>query len=160
MTIQLVQILTTVLLITWTPYNASYYKLLKSYDGTNFQTLALLDTSITEYEDHADSLCYYTVNAIDSNGHMVAHSDTALFENTQIGIKNNIVNKFNIWPNPIIDKLNIFVTKRSAIKIYNILGQTILDKNINIGHTQIKLNYAPGLYILRINNKNFKIIRK
>ena len=68
---------------------------------------------------------------------------------------------FTIYPNPVIDILNINTTYQfDVIYITNIFGQTVYKNKGNI--TQIDVSdFAKGLYILKIINKNgFEINQK
>ena len=74
----------------------------------------------------------------------------------------NEINTFSdkVYPNPVVDKLYI---KRKNIQttyeIYNLKGQVVLSKQLI--NNQIDLSELnAGIYILKIDNQHFKILKK
>ena len=87
-----------------------------------------------------------------------------------IGITINLVlstddfSLFNvkIYPNPLKDILHISSEyKISEIEIFNLLGQKIVNKNLNTFETSVDLSMLPqGNYVLKIKSvKNHKILK-
>jgi len=80
---------------------------------------------------------------------------------------NDIVNRnpyFNIYPNPVVDRINITgdVGKAKSAQIYDLSGKLI--KNIHnpfIGEKSIDVHsLLPNTYILNIDGKSIKFIKK
>jgi len=69
-----------------------------------------------------------------------------------LGITDNAINEFSLFPNPVKDQLNISTTETiSAISIYNILGQEVATfKGDNV---QLNVNVSElssGTYIIKV----------
>ena len=78
------------------------------------------------------------------------------FISTSMENQNQIVNKVSITPNPIsnigILEYNGSISEKLTIRIYNILGQMILQQQLN-ANNEIQLsndNLAPGQYIYQL----------
>ncbi|MDQ3190204.1 MAG: T9SS type A sorting domain-containing protein [Bacteroidota bacterium] len=75
-------------------------------------------------------------------------------------VTSNVLNKavntiFNVFPNPSSDVFNIETTKQAEdVKIYNLLGELILEKGFNPGEEIIKIDlstFSSGIYIIEIS---------
>ncbi|MDA3890808.1 MAG: trypsin-like peptidase domain-containing protein [Salinivirgaceae bacterium] len=75
---------------------------------------------------------------------------------------NNIANKFselNIYPNPVIDKINIPINKKTTppviVNIYNSVGSVVYSHSFNNIDKEIQLNLSDlknGFYVLTISS--------
>ncbi|MBK8724226.1 MAG: T9SS type A sorting domain-containing protein [Saprospiraceae bacterium] len=66
----------------------------------------------------------------------------------------------NIFPNPTNGKLNIEISKKSILTLYNIYGQNLSNFKIEEGNNIIDLNgLSSGLYLLKIENTLYKIMK-
>lgn len=70
-------------------------------------------------------------------------------------------NNINLYPNPSRDRINFSnIKSKTLISIYNIKGELVMseiiyqDKNINISSLQ------SGIYIVKVGNKEFKLIKE
>ena len=85
-----------------------------------------------------------------------------IYEEVSLGFSNNLneENTVTIYPNPVIDILHIDTSFQfDFINITNIFGQTVYKNKRNI--TQINVsNFASGLYILKIIDKNGSEIKQ
>lgn len=62
-------------------------------------------------------------------------------------------NGFAVYPNPAIDKLAIEAVKAGTMKLINITGQVVLERNIEAGRNDINVSSLPaGVYELSINS--------
>ncbi|NQY05849.1 MAG: choice-of-anchor B family protein [Flavobacteriaceae bacterium] len=100
-----------------------------------------------------------------SNNIVVSDLDGGFFLIRQSGtlsIADNSINGFSLYPNPASSYTTIEMPNSktiSNIKIYDILGQILLDFNPESFASTYQLdvsNYAFGTYILRINNSESK----
>ncbi|NND89081.1 MAG: choice-of-anchor B family protein [Flavobacteriaceae bacterium] len=88
---------------------------------------------------------------------------TLVRDENELAVPENIINPFSIAPNPASDHVQIQSKTQAitAIKVYNILGQEILNKTYR-STNQLTLdvsNWKSGIYLLRINNtSNHKLI--
>ncbi len=85
-----------------------------------------------------------------------------IYEEVSLGFSNNLNEEktVTIYPNPVIDILHIDTAYQfDFINITNIFGQTVYKNKRNI--TQINVsNFASGLYILKIIDKNGSEIKQ
>ena len=68
---------------------------------------------------------------------------------------------FKIYPNPVKDNLNIFTysNEETFIKIYNIVGEIILEAPMNMDLTTVSASdLSAGLFFYQILNKNGNIL--
>ncbi|QHC86207.1 hypothetical protein AS589_16130 [Empedobacter brevis] len=72
------------------------------------------------------------------------------------------LSNLKIYPNPVKDILNISSEQEiSGIEIFNLLGQQVLNKKINMKNTSIDASEFPrGNYILNIKSASNQIIMK
>jgi hypothetical protein len=71
-------------------------------------------------------------------------------------------NNIEVYPNPIINEINIVINDitndKTSVNIYNTLGQLIISENIKSNHKKINTsNLSNGVYIIELKNDN-KII--
>lgn len=79
-----------------------------------------------------------------------------------LSASNVSLNTFNIYPNPVLDNLNIsFKTlKPRTFILYTINGQQLIYKKENSLLTQLDLQKLDkGVYILKIDEVNYKVIK-
>lgn len=75
--------------------------------------------------------------------------------------------EFKVFPNPVSDILNIQIptfNEFTNLKIYDVLGKTVIDRNLNESSNTIDVSFmAPGMYIMRFESgeatKTFKLIK-
>jgi hypothetical protein len=88
---------------------------------------------------------------------------TLVRDENELAVPENIINPFSIAPNPASDHVQIQSKTQAitAIKVYNVLGQEILNKTYRATN-QLTLDvsgWKSGIYLLRINNtSNHKLI--
>jgi hypothetical protein len=89
----------------------------------------------------------------------------AMAEETSIivGIPNLEANKFSIGPNPTMNGMITVNGGKDTIKeirIYNLQGQLIETRRINMIRTQINLPAAMGTYIIDVHTSNGRYVEK
>jgi len=90
-------------------------------------------------------------------------NDTILSTTTENKI--NLIPKVIISPNPVANTLNVALNnndwQHSTIRIFNVLGQTVLWQKTEDNNTQINVSgLQPGIYILEVSNLGGKILQK
>ena len=74
----------------------------------------------------------------------------------------NLDEKLRIYPNPIIgDYMNLSLKNEiiGLVKIIDLLGRTVHQKNITSTNVQIDIsNISKGMYIVKVNNRSKKIL--
>ena len=80
------------------------------------------------------------------------------------GIDDKELSQVNIYPNPAKSLVNVSGLKDNveSVRIINLLGITIYSNNaLNGSHLEINTSqYPAGVYIIRIDSKESKIIQK
>jgi hypothetical protein len=151
--------------LSWTyPENAhaEAFEIQRSINGGSWETITttVSDTSLTIFPDE-ESTYEYRARAQVNNGLWYSNSwsDKVKLIRTYTGVEEEEeLNKVNVFPNPIQDKLYIQIasTAKSNIIIYNELGQLIYQKDLN-NTDQIELNtesWKKGIYFIQIWNNN------
>ena len=95
-------------------------------------------------------------------GSQVLVDDASLVKNYMTGISKTNEEALMVYPNPVVDKLNISLNSGiSEVSIYDISGKPICKNTF--ANTSVSLNvsnFAKGVYIVKINNKYFHKIVK
>ena len=83
-----------------------------------------------------------------------------------LGSEEFVANVIKLYPNPVIDILNISSTTTiTKIEVVNMLGQMVFSKSLNEMETTIDMDrYAAGAYIVLVSSddkfQTFKVIKK
>lgn len=83
----------------------------------------------------------------------------------ELGMGNFDLNALSVYPVPTSDILNIsYKSAIDNVKIYNLLGQEVLSKYLNLANAQVDISsLASGNYIVRLfsaeKQHNFKIVK-
>jgi len=73
---------------------------------------------------------------------------------------------FKVYPNPVKDVLNLsYRTQISSVKVYNLVGQEIVSKNLNVTQGQLDMStLSTGTYIVKVNVdglvKTIKVVKE
>jgi hypothetical protein len=64
--------------------------------------------------------------------------------------------QFSYYPNPVIDLLNVSYSQdMTNVKVFNLIGQQLLNKEVNATTTQIDMSgYANGAYFIQVSTEN------
>jgi len=87
-------------------------------------------------------------------------TELPIHEHNSVNIRSDIDKKFNVYPNPTSDILNIILDTDDnvAFEIYDSAGSKVLTKSINFSNGQAKLNLSElnnGVYFLRSSNGHY-----
>ena len=113
------------------------------------------DSLFTNYEfiDYKDATCIIYVKSSDHKGESIAkHFSFTINKTTSFNPLTDKETKFRIYPNPVVDYLNISLQADSrTIKIFDVVGnlKSVLYNKSN----EVKIdfgNFKNGLYIIRI----------
>jgi hypothetical protein len=84
-----------------------------------------------------------------------ASDTTAIAVNACVGIEENTITGFTLYPNPTTGVLNFTLTENSTIEVFDVLGNTVESKQFNTGSVQVDLSNQPnGVYFVRVNGTN------
>lgn len=73
---------------------------------------------------------------------------------------------FKAYPNPVKDVLNLsYSTEISSASVYNMLGQEVLSKQLNVAQAQLDMsNLSTGTYVVKVNvdgmMKTIKVVKQ
>ena len=141
----------------------------KSADGIKFTPLKYYETNLITSQEYvvSDNLPFaasnfYRLSTFNKDG-TVQYSKILL-------LKRKETIKFNIYPNPVADHINIIINSAKNIdkinlKIYNNLGQLLYDKTSGIsnGATNVGVNtgkMSAGIYRLVVSDPNNQILER
>jgi hypothetical protein len=85
---------------------------------------------------------------------------------TTLGNQDFDMTAFSYYPNPVNDILNLSYSQDlSSIKVFNMIGQQLLSKEVNANNTQIDLSsFANGAYFIQVATesatKTVRVIKK
>jgi len=99
-------------------------------------------------------LCYY------ENGELKYHNEdfNSCYYNTTAVFNTNI-QTIKVYPNPIIDKINIDnIETNSLLNIYNSMGQIVYSKELTAKNNSIILPDFKGFCIIKLTSKKGDII--
>lgn len=85
---------------------------------------------------------------------------------TTLGLENNILNSFKIYPNPTTSILNIeYTSDLTNVSVFNMLGQQVLTKKVTATSTQLDMSaLTNGTYLVKVEagnvSKTIKVFKK
>ena len=105
-------------------------------------------SSNTMYEAFVVSLC-----DIDGDIDIVAFSEAIPFTTLALGLADSTIEGFTFYPNPSSDVINLTATENiEKVAIYNLLGQKVLDQNINATSSQLNVaSLVTGTYLMEVS---------
>ena len=103
-------------------------------------------SSNTMYEAFVATLC-------DLDGDIVVFSDGIPFTTIELGLADSTIEGFTFYPNPSSDVINLTATENiEKVAIYNLLGQKVLDQNINATSSQLNVaSLVTGTYLMEVS---------
>jgi len=148
------------------------YELLRSTDGANFETVAFFSDTGNDpnniltfnYLDMTapTGLSYYILNRIDLDGDSKNSDLITLFRETY-SLTDNF--QFQIFPNPVVDVLNIHLEKGDAefvtVNIIEVTSRLLDNIKIDLSGGQSQLDLSglrTGVYILSIFDSQGNLI--
>jgi mRNA-degrading endonuclease HigB of HigAB toxin-antitoxin module len=148
--------------LTWnvTEYNNKSFVVQHSVDGTEWETIALVQShnsaeSMTDYSyTHSNKLGgkqFYRLQDID-----VDHGSTGYSPVRTLILKND-KQSVTIWPNPATDQILIANNDNSDMytkaRIFDLAGKVVTERKLNPNVNEIAVNELPsGIYIVKIEN--------
>jgi len=101
-------------------------------------------------------------NVILSQGNTVVGSDMMLkAENIIDALPTLAEETINMYPNPVSDMLHLDVAKVDVLRIYNSLGQLMLERELTVGTNVLNVQHLKqGIYLAKMGTLTQKLIRK
>lgn len=148
-----------------------YRKLTGSVNWTQINTSIITGTSFDDSTLVSGGDYEYMVRAGRDQ-----QTASGIYENLSLGTKSNLSSTlaivdlnsgdFNLFPNPATEELTIRINEIKdadlAVIVYNSLGETVINQQIQIVNNSIRLNVSNlsiGVYYLQIGNYSRKFIK-
>ena len=143
--------------------NSAYFELERSTDAIHFQTitrkLAAGNSKITEHYNYQDislpaGIYYYRLKQVDL--------DDSFQYSRVISVKISDKLSVRIYPNPVSDQMTIqSEIEINLVEIINSAGVKLQSNMVNQKSLQVDMSKFPsGLYVIRVNQETFKIVKK
>lgn len=97
----------------------------------------------------------FTLNDLDEASDVTVEFDAAT------GTEESLEDRLKVYPNPFADMLTISGADGCSLRIVDVAGAVILNKEISASHEQINLNHlTPGVYFCHIQKeKQVKVVK-
>jgi hypothetical protein len=121
-------------------------------------TVAYIGTDLSFTDTYAAGN-FYKIYAVDK---AFNYSDEIESSDALLGVAQNTILDFNVYPNPASDFITIQLnnTEVSKISIYNILGKEVLSQNELIDNRVDVSNLNEGIYFIKIQALEKSITKK
>ena len=97
--------------------------------------------------------------SFNSNGKVVSQNIT--ISSAVLGTNDLAKSAVNVYPNPVNNVLFIETNEASKAEIFAITGTKMTEKTLQKGKNQLDVSSLPkGVYIIKVNNSTFKVIKK
>ncbi len=97
--------------------------------------------------------------SFNSNGKVVSQNIT--ISSAVLGTSDLNKPSINVYPNPVNNVLFIETNDASKAEIFAITGTKMTEKTLQKGKNQLDVSSLPkGVYIIKVNNSTFKVIKK
>lgn len=117
-------------------------------DSVNISTAALVNGEYYYLLTYADNYAGLTSDTINSDGFLFINN---------VGIEDNDLEP-NFYPNPVTEFLIIELPNDTYIRLVNVSGQVVFNKQLKAGPHLIHMQeFAAGYYFLSLGNKTYKI---
>ncbi len=123
------------------------------YEGEILPAGTLMDiatglSSNTMYEAVVISICSF-----DFDQELYVFSEKVAFTTIELGLADATIEGFTFYPNPSSDVINLTATENiETVAIYNLLGQKVIDQNINATRSQLDVtNLVTGTYFMEVS---------
>lgn len=82
--------------------------------------------------------------------------NNVVVENTILGVDDVVADKLAVYPNPVVNTLNIAET--ANVEVYNLIGEKLLEAN-NVNSVDVS-NLESGIYLVKVSTKTESFISK
>ncbi len=107
----------------------------------------------------ADTGSVWTNTKLTHNIQHKGAARTAYSSPKMVNARTNKVTEVSIYPNPTSNNINIVLPKfegKATVRVYNMLGQKVAEKKINIdGGVSVSMDVStlpPGAYLVAVEN--------
>jgi len=135
------------------------YEISTNNTFTNIIKTGTTTSNITTVNGLSASTTYYwrvqpKINAVSFTG------DWSEIKNFNTPMATNVTNltnknKVQIYPNPFNGTINVDYIGQASIKVFDVAGRMLLEKNNHINHTRLFIDQPKGVYFIEINDGEF-----
>jgi hypothetical protein len=153
--------------ISWT-FTGGVNQILIEYttdNGTNWSTIATMPVTSSSYSwtipNTPSNQCLVRITDVDSS--YVMDMSDAHFEIQSLGMNSLYEVSVKVYPNPVTDFLFIQNNIDTPVQaeVYSLDGKLIYQAELLQVNTTIPMQaYKPGIYLVRIQNKVFKVTKQ
>ena len=105
---------------------------------------------------YAESVVVLTDNSTVLNVDLLLKSQQA-----ETGINDIENTEIKIYPNPVVDNLNIYSKEATTMELYNVLGKLLVRENLISGNNELDLSQiSKGIYFTKIGKMTIKLVKK
>ena len=153
-------------LLTW-EYDGDpkSFKVYRSNDNYDYEEIATVDSDVHQYFDAASNgSYYYKVTAYNNYCESTpAWTSGDEADYVVVNITSVVENNLNtvLFPNPTTGILNIKVESITNVAIYNIMGQKIIETDVDADEFIMNMDsFDNGVYMIKIQTKNGEIVER
>ena len=141
------------------------FKVYRSNDNYDYEEIATVDSDVHQYFDAASNgSYYYKVTAYNNYCESTpAWTSGDEADYVVVNITSVVENNLNtvLFPNPTTGILNIKVESITNVAIYNIMGQKIIETDVDADEFIMNMDsFDNGVYMIKIQTKNGEIVER
>ena len=162
------------------------YQILVSTDGTDDADFTLIlptsgsyilsDTGTTDFNQYevsadaryvkilgygrTDSTGTTSTSIWSALGEVEFYGEPTILSNDNFQVSSEL--SIQLYPNPVVNELNVITSNSefNKIKVYSLLGNTVLTSEVSINNTLDVSQLSPGVYFVEISNGSERTVKK
>jgi len=130
-------------------------------NGTAGQVAYLALNNTTNNQYFTQSIAFPVASIEFNYEYQILEKNSTVAQDNTLGTADPVKDEFTIYPNPANNQINIKgIDKSSEFTIYFIDGKLVKKGIYQPGKPINTSEFVPGAYILKINDKNIKFLKK
>ena len=152
---------------------SGYYLYRKDGQNGTYERIKLLGANATSYTDNSANVegdyyyrlyAYYGTTDCTSSPASVLYFPNLFYLHvyySPTGVEENETTKVDVFPNPANHSLTVDADGLSHIKVCNLLGQVVFDRDINVNALEINTSdWAEGIYMVMLQSEQGVLTRR
>ncbi len=145
-------------------YEGEYPGMEKDIIGTmiyrNGELITAEPVDATTFTDNISDYAQYSIRVVHGGLPNVSYYSMSCVT-YPVSVEENNADNTAVYPNPVIDNLNITLEDMQRITITNALGQVVFDRAVDSDNEVIDMSqFDAGVYMIRISTKNGVTVEK
>ncbi|WP_299176225.1 M1 family aminopeptidase [uncultured Chryseobacterium sp.] len=130
-------------------------------NGTGGETAYLVLNNTSNDQYFVESVSFPVASIQFNYEHQILEKNSTVTQDATLSTSESRTDEFSLYPNPADNALNIMgIKKQTDFSVYSVDGR-LLRSSVYIPGKPIDISeLLPGTYLLQINNKNVKFIKK